>query len=41
MASEPGISENLEKLGNFVALEKIQGKVGEICEIWKSQEILM
>ena len=37
MASGPGISENLEKSGNFVALEKCQGKVREFCEIRKSQ----
>ena len=41
VASGPGISGNLEKSGNFVALEKCQGKVREFCEIWKSQGILM
>ena len=40
MASGPGISGNLEKSGNFVALEKSQGKVGEFYEIKKSQGIL-
>ena len=40
MASRPGISGNLEKSGNFVALEKGQGKVMEFREIWKSQGIL-
>ena len=41
MASGPGISGNLEKSGNFVVLEKCQGKVREFCEIQKSQGILM
>ena len=40
MANRPEISGNLEKSGNFVALEKCQGKVGEFHEIWKSQGIL-
>ena len=40
MASGPGISGNLEKSGNFVALVKCQGKVREFREIWKSQGIL-
>ena len=40
MASGPGISGNLEKSGNFVALTKCQGKVREFREIWKSQGIL-
>ena len=33
VASGPGISENLEKSGNFAALEKCQGKIREFCEI--------
>ena len=41
VASGPGISENLEKSGNFAALEKSQGKVMEFHEIRKSQGILM
>ena len=41
VTSEPGISGNLEKSGNFVALEKSQGKVKEFREIQKSQEISM
>ena len=41
MASGPGISGNLEKSGNFVALEKCQGKVREFREIRKSQGILI
>ena len=41
MASGPGISGNLEKSGNFVSLEKCQGKVREFREIRKSQGILM
>ena len=40
VASGPGISGNLEKSGNFVALEKCQGKVREFREIWESQGIL-
>ena len=40
MASGPGISGNLEKSGNFVMLEKSQGKVREFREIRKSQGIL-
>ena len=40
MASGPGISGNLEKSGNFVSLEKCQGKVREFREIRKSQGIL-
>ena len=39
MASRPGISGNLEKLGNFVLLQKSQGIVGEFREIGKSQGI--
>ena len=38
MTSGPGISGNLEKSGNFVALEKSQGKVKEFREIQKSRE---
>ena len=41
VASGPGISGNLEKSGNFVALEKGQGKVREFRKIRKSQGILM
>ena len=41
LASSPGISGNLEKSGNFVALEKSHGKVREFREIQKSQGILM
>ena len=41
VASRPGISGNLEKSGNFVALEKSQGNVREFCEIQKSQGILI
>ena len=41
VASGPGISGNLEKSGNFVALEKSQGNVREFHEIRKSQGILM
>ena len=41
MASEPGISGNLEKSGNFVALVKCLEKVRKFREIWKSQGILM
>ena len=42
MASEPGISGNLEKSGNFKAFEKCQGKVREFSwEIGKSQGILL
>ena len=41
VTSEPGISGNLEKSGNFVALEKSQGKVREFREIQKSRGILM
>ena len=41
MASGPGVSENLEKSGNFVALAKCQGKVREFHKIQKSQGILM
>ena len=41
MASRPVISGNLEKSGNFVALEKSQGNVREFCEIQKSQGISM
>ena len=33
VASGPGISGNLEKSGNFVAIEKCQGKISEFCEI--------
>ena len=33
VASGPGISGNLEKSGNFVALTKCQGKVREFREI--------
>ena len=40
MASGPGISGNLEKSGNLVALQKSQGNVREFCEIGKSQGIL-
>ena len=40
MASRPEISGNLEKSGNFVALEKNQGKAREFHEIRKSQGIL-
>ena len=40
VASGPGISGNLEKSGNLVALEKCQGKVREFCKIRKSQGIL-
>ena len=39
-ASGPGISGNLEKSGNFVALEKCPRKVSELRKIWKSQGIL-
>ena len=39
VASGPGISGNLEKSGNFMALEKCQGEVREFHEIWKSQGI--
>ena len=41
MASGPGISGNLEKSGNLVALQKSQGNVREFCEIGKSQGILL
>ena len=41
MASGPGISGNLEKSGNLVALEKSQEKVRKFREIEKSQGILM
>ena len=41
VASGLGISGNLEKSGNFVALEKWQGKVREFLEIRKSQGILI
>ena len=41
VVSKPGISGNLEKSGNFVALEKSQGNVREFCEIQKSQGISM
>ena len=37
VASGPRISGNLEKSGNFVALEKVR----EFCEIQKTQGILM
>ena len=40
MASGRKISGNLEKSGNFVALEKCQGKVREFHKIQKSQGIL-
>ena len=40
MARGPGISGNLEKSGNLVALKKCQGKVREFREIRKSQGIL-
>ena len=40
VASGPGISGNLEKSGNFVALVKCQGKVWKFREIRKSQGIL-
>ena len=40
VASEPGISGNLEKSGNFMALKKCQGKVREFRKIRKSQGIL-
>ena len=40
VASRPGISGNLEKSGNFVALEKSQGNVREFREICKSRGIL-
>ena len=40
VASGPGISGNREKSGNFVALEKSQGKVREFRENRKSQGIL-
>ena len=33
VARRPGISGNLEKSGNFVALEKSQGKIREFREI--------
>ena len=39
MASGPGISGNLEKSGNFVALAECQGKIREFHEIRKSQGI--
>ena len=41
VASGPGISGNLEKSGNFVALANCQGKVREFHEIRKSQGILL
>ena len=41
LASEPGISGNLEQSGNFVAPVKCHGKVREFYEIRKSQGILM
>ena len=41
MASEHGISGNLEKSGNFVALEKCQRKVREFRENHKSQGVLL
>ena len=41
VASGPGISGNLEKSENFVALEKSQGKVRKFYEIEKSQGILV
>ena len=40
MASGPGISGNLVKSENFVALAKCQGKVRKFREIRKSQGIL-
>ena len=40
MASGPGISGNLEKSGNFVALKKGQGKVREFHKIQKNEGIL-
>ena len=40
VTSRPGISGNLEKSGNFVALKKSQRNVSEFCEIRKSQGIL-
>ena len=40
VASGPGISGNLEKSGNFMALEKSQENVREFREIWKSQGTL-
>ena len=40
VVSGPGISGNLEKSGNFVALAKCREKVGEFREIRKSQGIL-
>ena len=40
VASGPGISGNLEKSGDFVPLEKCQGKVKKFREIQKSQGIL-
>ena len=39
-ASKPRISGNLEKSGNFVALEKCLGKVREFREIRRRQGIL-
>ena len=41
MASRPEISGNLENSGNFVTLEKSQGKFRKFREIQKSQGILM
>ena len=41
VASRPGISGNLEKSGNFMALEKSQGNVREFRENQKSQGIIM
>ena len=40
VASRPGISGNLEKSRNFLALEKSQGEVREFHEIQKDQGIL-
>ena len=41
VASRPGISGNLEKSGNLVALEKCLEKVKEFREIRKNQGILI
>ena len=41
VASGPGISGNLEKSGNFVALEKCQGKVRNFMKFRKSETFNM
>ena len=41
VASEPGISGNLEKSGNLAAFENSQGNVREFRKIHESQGILM